>query len=267
MANLQRIALVLEYDGAAFYGWQRQSMHISVQEVLENALAHIIGEKVGVVAAGRTDTGVHALMQVVHFDSPVCRPITAWVRGVNAHLPAGVCVRFAQQVDGQFHARFDAIERQYRYVLLSSAVKPALLNGKVGWTHYPLDIQAMQQAIQCVLGEHDFSSFRASECQAKSPIKCMKTAKLTRQGSLFYFDFAANAFLHHMVRNLVGALVYVGAGRLTIDGFEDLLGYKNRTLAPPTFMPDGLYLTKVIYPEACQLALPNQLPDWFWGEK
>ena len=262
----ERIALILEYDGAAFFGWQRQLGQVSVQQALEEALAAIIGEKTGVIAAGRTDTGVHALMQVVHFDTPVVRPLSAWIRGVNAHLPKAVTVRYAQQVAPDFHARFDACERQYRYVLMADATRPAILAGKIGWTHYPLDTDKMQSAIRLLEGEHDFSCFRASACQAKSPVKIMKSATLTRQGNLFYFDFAANAFLHHMIRNIVGALIYVGSGRLSIEGFQALLAAKNRTFAPPTFMADGLYLSRVVYPEHCHFQAPVNLPVWFWGE-
>ena len=263
----ERIALTLEYDGTAFCGWQRQLGPMSVQQALEEALAEIVGQKVGVIAAGRTDTGVHALMQVVHFDTSVVRPLSAWVRGVNSHLPKAVGVRYAQKVAPDFHARFDACERQYRYVLMSDAVRPALLDGKIGWTHYRLDMERMQSAIRLLEGEHDFSCFRASGCQAKSPVKIMKSATLTRQGNLFYFDFAANAFLHHMIRNIVGALIYVGSQRLSIEGFQALLTAKNRTLAPPTFMADGLYLTRVLYPEHCHFHAPVKLPVWFWGEQ
>lgn len=260
----ERIALVLEYDGAAFFGWQRQAGQISVQQTLEEALQKIIGHEVRVTAAGRTDTGVHALMQVVHFDSPVNRPLSAWTRGVNTHLPNQITVRYAQAVPNHFHARFDAYERQYRYILVSSQCAPALLHGKIGWTHYPLNVDLIKQAMTLLEGEHDFSCFRASECQAKSPIKTIKHAKVTQKDNVFYFDFTANAFLHHMIRNIVGALIYIGCERLSIDGLTELLLSKDRKKAPPTFMADGLYLTKVAYPEHYQLELPP-MPTWFWG--
>ena len=263
----ERIALVVEYDGSGFCGWQRQLEHTSVQQELENALSQITGTEVSVIAAGRTDTGVHALMQVVHFDTPVKRPLSAWVRGVNAHLPPNIAVRYAQHIHADFHARFDACERQYRYILCSEPTRPALLTGKVGWTHYELDLPAMQEAIATLEGTHDFSSFRASQCQAKSPIKTMRLAQVSKKGNLFFFDFAANAFLHHMIRNIVGALVYVGARRLSPAEFKQLIQTKNRVGAPPTFMPDGLYLTKVIYPEQTGFQPPTTLPCWFWGEK
>ena len=263
----ERIALAVEYDGSDFCGWQRQLGQSSIQESLENAISQITGTEVGIIAAGRTDTGVHALMQVVHFDSPVKRPLTAWVRGVNSHLPESIAVRFAQQVHDHFHARFDACERQYRYVLCSEPTRPALLSGKVGWTHYELNLSAMQKAMTFLEGTHDFSSFRASQCQAKSPIKSMRLAQVTQKDNLFFFDFAANAFLHHMIRNIVGALVYVGAGRLSPTEFAQLIQVKNRVGAPPTFMADGLYLTKVLYPELTGFQPPQNVPCWFWGEK
>ena len=263
----ERIALVVEYDGSGFCGWQRQLDQPSIQAALENAISQITETNVSIIAAGRTDTGVHALMQVVHFDSPVKRPLSAWVRGVNTHLPPNIAVHYAQQVHDHFHARFDACERQYRYILCSNATRPALLSGKVGWTHYKLNLVAMQEAMAFLEGTHDFSSFRASQCQAKSPIKTMRQATVIQKDNLFFFDFAANAFLHHMIRNIVGALVYVGAGRLTPKEFEQLIQAKNRVGAPPTFMADGLYLTKAIYPEHTGFQPPLNLPCWLWGEK
>lgn len=262
-----RIALVLHYDGSAFNGWQVQVAGVpTVQTVLETALAKIALHPVATIVAGRTDTGVHATAQVVHFDTTAKRPLSAWVRGVNAHLPASVAVQEAYEVAPEFSARFDAYGRSYRYVLCNEAVRPVLLAGKVGWAFLELNVAAMQQAALCLVGEHDFSSFRASECQAKSPIKTMYSVKIARHGSMVCFDFHANAFLHHMVRNLVGALVYVGYGKLTAAEFESLLQAKDRTLAPPTFMPDGLYLTGVDYPE--QFAIPKPaIPSWLWGSE
>lgn len=260
-----RIALILHYDGSAFYGWQVQPKGIpTVQAALEHALAKIAQHPVATIVAGRTDTGVHATGQVVHFETLAQRPLSAWVRGVNAHLPNGIAVQSAHEVAPEFSARFDAYRRAYRYVLCNEAVRPVLLAGKVGWAFRELDVAAMQQAALCLVGEHDFSSFRAAECQAKSPIKTMYAVKVSRQGSMICFDFEANAFLHHMIRNLVGALVYVGYGKMTPAQFHHLLLQKNRTQAPPTFMPDGLYLTQVHYPE--HFAVPvAQVPSWLWG--
>lgn len=263
---MARVALGVEYDGRLFHGWQKQKSGVqTVQAALEYALAQVCGQSVGVTAAGRTDTGVHALMQVVHFDAPVERPLSAWIRGVNAHLPTGVSVQQAQAVADAFHARFDAFERSYRYVLLSAPARPALLAGKVGWTHYELDVAKMQAAADVLLGEHDFSSFRASECQAKTPIKQLNLLRVYASQGMICFDLSASAFLHHMVRNIVGALVYVGAGRLSVAEFQYIFEQKSRLQAPPTFMADGLYLTKVRYPVECDVRWSETEATWLWG--
>ena len=242
-----KIALAVEYDGSRFCGWQSQAPGCGVQDALETALAHVAGHAVRVVAAGRTDAGVHALVQVVHFETEAGRPESAWVRGVNAFLPVGVRVRWAQAVDAEFNARFSAEGRSYQYWLQVSPVAPAVLAGRVGWYHRPLDLEAMRSAAAVLLGEHDFSAFRAAECQAKSPVKTLARADITQAGEAFVFDFAANAFLHHMVRNLVGSLIYVGSGRQPVEWMAQLLESRDRAAAAPTFMPDGLYLTGVEY--------------------
>jgi tRNA pseudouridine38-40 synthase len=261
-----KFALGLEYDGAGFTGWQSQPGGKTVQDALEAALSAIAGVPIRVVCAGRTDTGVHATAQVVHFDTDVERPDSAWVRGGNAHLPKAIAVRWAVPVVETFHARFAARARSYRYILLNRPVRPGLLAGKVGWCHRPLDLAAMQTAAACLLGEHDFSSFRASECQAKSPVKTLYRFEIARQGDLVTFDCCANAFLHHMVRNLVGALVHVGMGRQSPAWFAALMAARDRRQGAPTFAPDGLYLAGVDYDNAWALpqggrimALP-QLP-------
>ena len=257
-----RYALVLSYDGSQFFGWQKQAHGVAtVQSALEHALSQIAGEPINTITAGRTDTGVHATAQVVHFDTQAQRPISAWVRGVNAHLPNGVAVHHAQVVANHFSARFDAFGRHYRYVLQSAPVRSPLLYGRAGWTHYALDVAAMRQAAQLLIGEHDFSTFRAAECQAKSPVKTMYRIDISGSLKLLKLDFHGNAFLHHMVRNIVGALVYVGAGRLTVAEFETLFAQRSRLRAPPTFMPDGLYLTGVDYPPEFNLTA-YELPDW-----
>jgi len=199
-----RIALGLEYEGSGFCGWQSQAGGGAVQNVVESALSVVADAPIRVVCAGRTDAGVHALAQVVHFDTEVVRPDTAWVRGVNAHLPASVAVRCAQTVADDFHARFSARGRRYRYLLLNRAERPGLMARRVGWFHRPLDVAAMAAAAALLLGEHDFSAFRSVECQAKSPVKTLRRADVVRHGDLLVFDFEASAFLHHMVRNLVG---------------------------------------------------------------
>lgn len=244
---MKRIALGLEYNGSQFCGWQHQPQGCGVQDALERALAQIAGRAVSVVAAGRTDAGVHASAQVVHFDVEVERPLTAWVRGVNAFLPAGVAVIWAQCVSNDFHARFSARSRSYRYVLLNHPVRPALNAAKVGWYHAELDVPLMQQAALWLVGEHDFSAFRAAECQAKSPVRVMQKLQVSKQGDQMFFDLTANAFLHHMVRNIVGALVYVGQGKYPPVWIAQLLQQRDRTCAAPTFAAAGLYLCQVEY--------------------
>ena len=250
-----RFALQLEYDGSAFQGWQSQPHGKTVQDHLERALSTIAGTRTQAVAAGRTDTGVHALAQVAHFDTLAERPLQAWVRGVNAHLPPAVAVRWAQPVAEDFHARFGALSRSYRYILFNHSVRPAIQSGRVGWYHRPLDVEAMAEAAQLLLGEQDFSSFRSSECQAKSPLKNLHQAEVMRRGDYVIFEFRAGGFLHHMVRNLVGALLWVGYGKETPAWMTSLIAARDRTLAPPTFMPDGLYFTGVEY--EARWNLPN----------
>ncbi len=260
-----RIALGVEYDGRAFSGWQSQPDGNTVQDALNRALSVIAHEPVVCAAAGRTDAGVHAAMQVAHFDTTARRPLSAWVRGVNAHLPPEVAVVWAREVGDDFHARFSAFSRSYSYFLLNHPVRPSLLAGKVGWYHAPLDAGAMREAAASLLGRHDFSSFRAAECQAKSPEKHLQRFDVDEQDGLIRFDLTADAFLHHMVRNLVGALVYAGSGRLSLDALAELLAARERRRAPPTFMPDGLYLTGVGYPETFGLpscAQPARLALW-----
>jgi tRNA pseudouridine38-40 synthase len=242
-----RIALCIEYDGSAFHGWQTQTGGGTVQDALEAALSEIAGEPIAVVCAGRTDAGVHATSQVVHFDCGVARPLSAWVRGTNALLPVSVAVRWAHAVADDFHARFSAFGRHYRYLLLNRPQRPALAHGRAGWFHLPLDIDAMQAAAAQLLGEHDFSSFRAAECQAKSPVKLLRRASVVQDGEMIIFDFEASAFLHHMVRNMVGSLVYVGKGKYSPEWIGELIAARDRRVAAPTFAAAGLYLSGVSY--------------------
>jgi len=246
-----RIALGLEYDGSRFCGWQSQAPGCGVQDALERALESIAGTTLRVVTAGRTDAGVHALGQVVHFDAPVERPLNAWVRGVNSELPDAVAVLWAQPVAVEFHARFSAVRRSYRYLLLNDPVRPALLAGRVGWFHLPLDLEAMREAARHLVGRQDFSAFRASECQAKSPVKELYRAEVMRRGGFIQFDFCANAFLHHMVRNIVGCLVQVGRGARASGWLVEVLQGRDRRLAAPTFAADGLYFLG-----------PDYEPEW-----
>lgn len=242
-----RIALGLEYDGAAFCGWQTQPSGCALQDALECALAEIAGHPVDTVCAGRTDAGVHALAQVVHFDTLSSRPLPAWVRGVNALLPEAMAVTWAQPVTDDFHARYSARERCYRYLLLNHPVRPALAHRHFGWFHLPLDVARMQEAAQLLVGEHDFSAFRSSECQARTPVRTLRRAAVERAGDRIAFEFAANAFLHHMVRNIVGCLVYIGKGKYPPPWVREVLASRDRRNCAPTFDAGGLYLAAVTY--------------------
>lgn len=253
-----RIALGIEYDGASFCGWQSQPNGCGVQDVLETAIAEVAQHSIRVHAAGRTDTGVHALMQIIHFDVEVTRPETAWVRGVNAFLPPTVRVLWSKEVPDTFHARFSAQKRSYQYLLINTTVAPAVLATKAGWYHQPLHLAPMQQAIQYLIGEHDFSAFRASECQAKSPIRHMYDASISFNRNRLVFRFTANAFLQHQVRNMIGALIYIGNGKHPPVFISELLKQHDRTLSPPTFSANGLYLTGVEYDHQWRLPAQEQ---------
>ena len=242
-----RVALGVEYDGSAYCGWQSQPDGRTVQDVLQNALSRIACEPIKVIAAGRTDTGVHAIEQVVHFDTTATRAVMAWVRGANALLPPGVAVLWAHEVADEFHARFSAQARSYRYNIFCRPVRSALQQGKVGWFHLPLDVSQMRVAAEMLLGEHDFSAFRASECQAKSPIKNIAQINIRQENGLITLELTANAFLHHMVRNIVGCLVYVGKGKHPPEWMLQVLASRQRSQAAPTFSPDGLYLSYIHY--------------------
>lgn len=252
-----RLALGLQYDGAAFRGWQTQSGGGTVQDALERALALLAGSPVPTICAGRTDAGVHATYQVVHTDPPVSRPLNAWVRGVNSHLPPEAAVRWAVEVPPTFHARFGATARRYDYWLLNDPVRSPLLARRAGWMPRPLAIEPMRQAAALLLGRHDFSAFRAAECQAASPVRELRQLEIERFGRLIRFRLTANAFLHHMVRNLVGSLVYVGLGRQPPDWVGELLRGRDRRLAAPTFAAEGLYLTAVEYDASFGLPPPE----------
>ena len=246
---MARIALGLAYDGAPWQGWQTQPGGCTVQDALESALESFLTRRVDTVCAGRTDTGVHALEQVVHLDSPVERRMESWVRGLNALMPPSIRVQWACRVSEDFHARFSAQSRSYIYLLRSHRVASPILHGKVGWTHYSLELEPMRAAARLLLGEHDFSSFRSSECQAASPVRTLQHLEIYQQGDLFIFTFRANAFLHHMVRNLMGALVEVGKGKYPASWVSDLLAQRDRRRGPATFSPSGLYLARASYPE------------------
>lgn len=246
-ASPSRIALGIEYDGRNFCGWQTQPSGCALQNHLERALAEVHGAPVQTVTAGRTDAGVHAVAQIVHFDVQNYRPEHAWVFGTNSRLPSGMSVLWAKVMPVDFHARFGALQRTYRYILLNQAVRPALLAGRVGWIHGELDVDLMAQGANCLLGEQDFSAFRAAECQARTPVRDMRAVEVWRHGACVQFEFRANAFLHHQVRNMVGALVWVGLRRRPPEWIGEVLQTLDRTRAAATFAADGLYLADVRY--------------------
>lgn len=235
-----------------------------MQDTLEAALKRFALTPIGTTCAGRTDAGVHALEQVVHFDTPLEREMFSWVRGVNAFLPPSIAVRWATEVPGGpdgFHARFSATSRTYHYVLYNHPVRSPLLSGKAGWVFRPLDMERMRAGARYLIGTHDFSAFRAAECQAKSPVKQMQSIELARQGDIIVVTLTASAFLHHMVRNIVGSLIVVGNGNQEPEWIGTVLAGRDRSLAAPTFMPDGLYLGRIGYGKAWQL--PQENPDMF----
>lgn len=258
-----RIALGVAYRGGAYHGWQSQPGGRTVQDHVERALSEFAAAPVVTVCAGRTDTGVHALNQVVHLDAPVARDPFSWVRGTNRYLPPDIAVQWCRPVSEHFHARNAARGRRYRYVLLESPVRPALESGLCGWVFRPLDGAAMQAAADRLLGEHDFTSFRAAECQAASPVKTVRRVDVSRRGAYWRFDFDASAFLHHMVRNIMGCLITVGSGRQPPPWISEVLAARSRDAAAPTFPAEGLYFLGPYYDAAH--ALPEHTPafDWF----
>jgi len=252
-----RIALGIEYDGSSFCGWQTQPAGCAVQDKLEQALSQIAGERIGTICAGRTDAGVHALAQVVHFDTAAERPESAWVRGTNALLPPALAVTWARVVSEEFHARYSALDRCYRYVLLNHAVRPAVDQSRVGWFHLPLALDRMREAARLLVGEHDFSAFRSAECQARSPVRELRRLDIERRGDYVIFELCANAFLHHMVRNIIGCLVYVGKGKYPPQWLGEVRAGRDRARAAPTFDAAGLYLARVEYAAAWGLPAPR----------
>ncbi len=251
-----RIAAGIEYDGTAFCGWQRQQGVRTVQEAVERAFSVVADHAVTAVCAGRTDTGVHATAQVVHFDTSARRSLRSWTLGANSNLPSEVVVRWVREVPERFHARFSARARAYRYVILNRWVRPALLRDRVTWLHHRLDVQQMRSAASLLLGRHDFSTFRALQCQAKSPVRTLHRCEVTRVGDLVYIDVEADGFLHHMVRNIAGVLMAVGKGDRDPQWVAELLALKDRTRGGVTAPPQGLYFTRVVY--GPQWALPQE---------
>jgi tRNA pseudouridine38-40 synthase len=257
-----RLALGVSYHGQAYEGWQSQPSGQTVQDRLEQALGQFATQPISTICAGRTDAGVHALMQVVHFDTPLHREEFSWVRGTNRFLPSDIAVQWAQPVPDEFHSRASAIARRYVYVVLESPVRPSVDAGRVGWVFRPLDGDAMRQAAAHLLGQHDFTSFRASACQARSPVKTMTRAEVTRRGAYWRFDFEADAFLHHMIRNIMGCLLAVGQGHQPSDWIKGVLAARSRDAAAPTFAPDGLYFLGPVYDPKWQLPSRTAAYDW-----
>ncbi len=244
----RRIAAAVEYNGRGFCGWQRQSHSPSVQAVVEGALSFVADEPLTVVCAGRTDSGVHATNQLVHFDTSVSRAPVNWIRGANSRLPEGVRIHWAAEMETDFHARFSATARTYRYLIWNAPVAPAIFGGYMTWCRSALDEDAMHRAAQGLLGENDFSSFRAAGCQSRSPWRCVSRISVVRSARLLVLEITANAFLHHMVRNIAGCLIAVGQGRRARDWPECLLALRDRTRGDETAPAEGLYLVAVDYP-------------------
>ncbi len=247
----------LAYDGSGWHGWQTQPHGCTIQDVLEAALGRFAGltEKIPTVCAGRTDSGVHAALQVVHFEAPVTRRMASWVRGVNAFLPPSIVVQWAQWVPEIFHARFSASSRTYVYLLWRGRQRPALWVGRAGWCFQPLDVEAMRAGAAALIGQHDFTSFRSAQCQARHPVRTLYQLDIVERGPFLVFTLRANAFLHHMVRNILGTLLQVGQSKRPASGVTELLAARDRTQGAPTFAPDGLYLSAIEYP--ADFALPD----------
>lgn len=253
-----RIALGVEYDGQDFHGWQAQQEGVrTVQVVLEQALAKVANHPLRVVCAGRTDTGVHALGQVVHFDTQAVRSERNWLLGTNVNLPSDVAVTWVREIGEDFSARFSAVSRRYRYFILNRTARSAVLAGRVTWVHRPLDAESMHRAGQVLVGEHDFSSYRALGCQAKSPVRTLHSLTVERQGDFVVLSVHANAFLHHMVRNIAGVLIAIGKGDRPEDWAGEVLQLRDRTLGGVTAPPEGLYFEQVEYPAAFGIPTPT----------
>ena len=248
-----RYAARIEYDGSAFCGWQRQNHSPSVQENVEKALSKVANHPVEIVCAGRTDTGVHGVGQIIHFDSNADRSIRSWVMGGNANLPKQISIVWIKVVKESFHARFSALTRAYRYVICNREVRPSFLAWRTTWDYRPLDVERMNQAAQYLIGEHDFSSYRAVACQAHSPIRTIHRLEVTRQNEMVFIDVEANAFLHHMVRNLSGVLMTIGCGEQEPIWAKQVLDHRDRRLGGVTAHPSGLYFMCVKYPEEFEI--------------
>jgi len=250
---MKKIALGIEYDGSAYNGWQRQKHGYGVQQAVEKAISTVADHQVSVVCAGRTDTGVHALGQVIHFETSADRSERSWVLGCNANLPKDISVHWAQPVNEEFHARFSALSRRYQYIILNQFSRPAVLSKRVTWQGKQLNVELMSQAATALIGEHDFSSYRAVACQAKSPIRTIHQLEVVQKDQFICINIRANAFLHHMVRNIAGVLMAIGTGEQKPDWAAEVLAHKDRKLGGVTASPDGLYFMSVEYPDEFEI--------------
>jgi tRNA pseudouridine38-40 synthase len=258
----RRLAVGVEYDGTRYAGWQQQPGLTTIQDCLQRALSAVADQPVAVVGAGRTDAGVHAVAQVAHFDTTAGRPLRGWVLGANSHLPPDIAVNWAVEVAPSFHARHSALSRCYRYCILQRATRPAILRDRVCWLREPLDVPAMHEAAQALIGEHDFSSFRAVECQSATPMRRIVSVAVRADGPLVILEVTANAFLHHMVRNIAGTLIEVGTGERPPQSVADTLAARDRTRAGVTAPAGGLYLWHVAYPDSLPIpGLVGQPPS------
>lgn len=267
--TLVRLAAGIAYNGSAYQGWQSQLSGQTVQDKLESALARFASQSIRVMCAGRTDAGVHALMQVIHFDTALQRETSSWLRGTNAFLPRDIALQWVREAPQDFHCRASAVARRYAYVVLESPIRPSVEAGRVGWAYRPLDAGAMQQACKHLIGRHDFSSFRAAQCQAKSPVKTLSRIDIGHSpaqapnGSKYWrFEFEADAFLHHMIRNIMGCLIAVGQKKHAPEWLAEVLAARRRDAAAPTFSPDGLYFLGPVYP--AHYALPDRTAAYDW---
>jgi tRNA pseudouridine38-40 synthase len=259
-----RIGLVLEYDGSQYHGWQAQNGLHTVQQAVEHALSRVADSPISVICAGRTDTGVHATNQVIHFDTDKERSIRAWIHGVNSFLPKNICVKWGKELPEEFHARYSATARRYRYVIYNGAIRPALLRSNVTWQYRQLDHRLMHQAAQVLLGENDFTSFRSVQCQSNTPMRNIHNLQVTRTNDLVIIDITANAFLHHMVRNIAGVLIAVGSGKHPVSWVEEVLKAKDRRLGAETAPSYGLYLVHVTYPQHFAVLQSSLGPSFLW---
>lgn len=260
---MQRFAVAVEYCGTGFSGWQAQPHAVSVQAEVETALSKVANHPVATVCAGRTDAGVHAIQQVVHFDTTSVRKNESWLRGGNANLCAGISLRWVKEVDAGFSARFSAVARSYRYVILNRRARPAIFNKHVSWLDRPLKHDLMHEAGQLLLGENDFNAFRSSACQAQHAMRELQSIAVSREGDYVYIDIRANAFLHNMVRIIVGTLCEVGWQKKPIDWIADVLASKDRAKGGNTAAPDGLYFVTPYYPSDCGIPTNTEVPQFF----